>query len=294
MDKPQIVGLGLNGLVGSRIVELIGDRYEFVSLSRETGVDITKPETLTSIKNYPQANFVLHLAAKADVEGCEEDKSSSQQGDAWRINVEGTKNVAEICRETGKKIIYISTDFVFDGEKPKGESYSEEDRPNPINWYGETKYRGEKAIEASGADYAIVRLAYPYRAKFEAKKDFMRAIKDRLIEGLPISAVIDHIFCPTFIDDFAYALDKLIETDATGIYHVVGSQALTPYDSAMKIAEAFGLSAGLISRTTREEFFKNRALRPFNLMLTNDKIKQLGVEIKGFDKGLHAIKSQIQ
>ena len=293
MDKPQVIGLGLNGLVGSRVTELLSDRYDFVSLSRETGVDITDPQTLTAIKNYSDANFVLHFAAKADVDGCEEDKSLGEQGDAWKINVIGAENVAEICRETGKKMIYISTDTVFDGEKPEGESYSEEDLPNPINWYAKTKYEGEKMVEASGADYAIARLAYPYRAKFDVKKDFMRAIWDRLKSNQEVKAVTDHIFCPTFIDDLAGAIDALISTDSMGIYHVVGGQSITPYDAALKIAQIFDLNKNLISQTTREEFFKDRAPRPFNLALNDGKIEKLGVKMKGFEEGLNTIKSQL-
>lgn len=293
MDKPQIIGTGLNGLVGSRVTELLSDKYDFISLSRETGVDITDAASLTAVKNYPQANFVIHMAAKADVDGCELDKSLGETGEAWRVNVEGTRNVAEICRETGKKIIYISTDFVFDGEKPEGELYGEEDSPNPINWYAKTKYEGEKVVEKSGADYAVARLAYPYRAKFETKKDFMRAIKDRLSQNLPVKGVTDHIFCPTFIDDLALALDGLISNDAVGIYHVVGSQALTPCEAAERIAEAFDLDKSLVSQTTRAQYFQDKAPRPFNLALRNDKIAKLGVHMKGFEEALLTIKSQL-
>ncbi len=291
--KPQVIGTGLNGLVGSRITELLSDKYEFIPLSRETGVDITDAASLTVIKNYPQANFVIHMAAKADVDGCELDKSLGETGEAWRVNVEGARNVAEIARETGKKIIYISTDFVFDGEKPKGERYDEEDLPNPINWYAKTKYEGEKTVEESGADYAIARLAYPFRAQFEPKKDFMRAIKDRLSEGKSVAGVVDHIFCPTFIDDLALALDALISNDASGIYHVVGSQDLSPYEASQKIAEAFDLDNSLVSQTTRAEYFQDKAPRPFNLALRNAKIAKLGVKMRGFEEALLTIKSQL-
>ena len=293
MDKPQIIGLGLSGLVGSRITDLLADQYEFVSLSHSERIDITKPESLNVIKQF-RADYVLHLAAKTDVDGCEIDKSLGQEGDAWKINVLGTKNVANICRETGKKIIYFSTDFVFDGEKPENESYSEEDSPNPLNYYAKTKYEGEKEVMASGAEYVILRIAYPYRAKFEAKKDFVRAIKERLEGGGEIKAVKDHIFCPTFIDDLADVVDLLIAKDASGIYHSAGSQPLSPYDSALKIAEIFNLNKNLISKTTREEFFQNRAKRPFNLNLENGKISELGMEMKSFDEGLREIKKQLE
>ncbi len=294
MDKPQIIGLGLNGLVGSRITELLSDKYSFISLSRSSGVDITDSVSLASIKNYTGADFILHLAAKADVDGCEEDKSLGEGGEAWKINVEGARNVAQICKETGKKLIYISTDFVFDGEKNEGEKYDEDDVPNPINWYGRTKYEGEKAVEQSGSDYLILRLAYPYRASSDIKKDFFRTILESLKNRTEVKAVTDHKFSPTFIDDIAFAIDALIKNkDAAGIYHVVGSDALTPYNASLKIAQVFGLDQNLIRETTREEFFVNRAPRPFNLALENVKIGKLGARMRGFEEGLREVKKQI-
>lgn len=291
--KPQIIALGLSGLVGSRISELLSDRYTFLGLSTSSGIDITKPDTLTKIKDFEESNYVLHLAAKTDVDGCEEEKKLGESSDAWKINVLGTSNVAEICRETGKKIIYFSTDFVFDGQKPEGQSYAEDDLPSPQNFYALTKLEGEKAVEKSGADYLILRTAYPYRAKFDLKKDFVRGIKDRLENGHSVEAVEDHIFCPTFIDDIAHALGKLIETDSFGIYHAVGSSSLTPFEAVNLLADSFGLDKSLIKPTKREEFFKDRAQRPFNLSLANDKIEKLGVRMRTFEEGLSELKRQI-
>ena len=293
-NKPQIIGIGISGLVGSRITEVLADKFEFISFGITNGIDITMPETLTSIKDYPNADFILHLAAKADVDGCESDIDQKELGPAWKINVQGTENVAKVVSDAGKKLIYISTDFVFDGEKKEGGSYSEDDEPNPINWYGLTKYEGERRIEESDADYLILRLAYPFRAEFEDKKDFVRFIKDRIENRIETRVVTDHIFCPTFIDDFALAIGKLIENDASGIYHVVGADSITPYDASVLIADSFGLDKGLLSKTTREEFFKDRAPRPFNLSLSNAKIEKLGVKMRGFEESLQVVKSQLQ
>jgi dTDP-4-dehydrorhamnose reductase len=282
----KIFATGSTGLVGSRIVELLKDKYLFKDLSFDTGVDITNPDTLDIIRQDKEHEIVLHLAAKADVDGCEEDKDLGTEGAAYKSNVVGTQNVVDACKEGNKKIIYISTDFVFDGENPPADGYKEEDATHPLNWYAETKYKGEEVVKNSGLPFLIARISYPYRKEFAGKKDFVRAIADRLANKQQVIAVTDHIFNPTFIDDIAYALGKLIETDSTGIFHVVGSQSLSPYDAALLIAEHFGYDESLISKTTRAEFFKDRALRPFNLQLNNDKIKRLGVTMRTFEEGL--------
>ncbi|MBI2614022.1 MAG: SDR family oxidoreductase [Candidatus Levybacteria bacterium] len=288
----KILGTGLDGLVGSRIVELLGDKYAFENLSISTGIDITnRDDVLEKVKN-SDAQIVLHLAAKTNVDGCELDKPLGEKGDAWRINVCGTQNVVDGCLQSNKKLIYISTDFVFDGTNPPLGGYSEEDIPNPINWYAKTKYEGEKIVQNLKTPWIIARIASPYRAMFE-RLDFARAILKRLQDGLPVAGVTDHIFTPTFIDDIVVALYTLIENSSQGIFHVVGSQSLTPFDASHLIAKEFDLDGSQISQTTRTEFFNNRAPRSFQLALKNDKIGKLGIKMKTFEEGLKEIKSQM-
>lgn len=290
-NKLKIFGIGISGLVGSRIAEVLKDKYIFQNLSLDTGVDITKKETLDVIRRDTEHPIVLHLAAKADVDGCERDKEMGEAGQAYQFNVLGTQNVVDACRESNKKIIYISTDFVFDGKKSIGESYMEDDVPNPVNWYAETKYRGEEVVKKSDIPFIIARLAYPYRKDdFAMKKDFVHAILGRLQQGQPVNAVTDHVMTPTYLDDIAYGLDALIASEAEGIYHVVGSQSLSPYDAALVIANKFGYDKSLVAKTTREEFFKDRAPRPFNLRLNNDKITKLGVKMRSFEEGLDELR----
>lgn len=278
----KILGTGLTGLVGSRIVELLPE-FEF-DLSRE---NITDKDLIKDRIEKSDADVVLHLAAKTDVDGCEKDKNLGEKGDAWRINVIGTENVALSCSESNKKMVYISTDFVFDGEKEG--SYIEDDLPNPVNWYGKTKFEGEKRIQDIYSNYLIVRIAYPYRKSF-AKKDFMRGLINRFQRGESLNMVTDHIMVPTFIDDIAFALKDLIEKNQTGIFHMVGSQPVTPYDTAILIADIFGFDKSKIKKTTREEFFKGRAKRGYNLCLKNDKIEKLGIKMKTLDQGIREIK----
>lgn len=288
----KIFTIGGSGLVGSRIVELLDNTYDITDLSISNGIDITDPSTLAVIKNDTQHEVVLQFAAKADVDGCEKDKALGEEGPAFKINVTGTQHVAEACKIGKKKMIYISTDFVFDGKNtPKG-GYTEDDIPLPLGWYAETKEKGEEVVKKAGIPYLILRIAYPYRKEFEAKKDFVRAVGDRLAQGLPIKAITDHTFTPTYIDDIAEAIDILLQHNASGIYHVVGSQSLSPYDASMLIAKTFGYDQSLIGTTTREEFFAGRAPRPFDLTLNNDKIKQLGVSMKTFEEGLQKMKEE--
>ena len=223
----KILGTGLSGLVGSRIVELLKGRYDFET----SDIDITDRQKIIDKIKSSDAPIVLHLAAKTNVDGCEKDRSA-----VWAVNVVGTQNIVDACQESKKRLIYISTDFVFDGEKTS--EYIEEDTPNPINWYAKTKYEGEKIVQTLSCPWIIARIAYPYRANFE-RNDFARAILKRLQDQKAVAGVTDHKFSPTFVDDITHALDALIKSESTGIFHVVGSQSLSPYDAGVAIAKTF-------------------------------------------------------
>jgi len=304
--KTKILATGLTGLVGSRFTELLNEVYEFEHISLSNGIDVLDKTAVYEKISSSNANLVIHMAAKTNVDGCEVDKErdkellgfkNSQEAEeawkeektAWAVNVFGTQNVVKACQKANKKIVYISTDFVFDGTK---RSYTEEEKPNPINWYAKTKYEGEKLIQNSGLDYIIARIAYPYRALFE-RKDFVRGLLDKLSKREQLNMVWDHIMVPTFIDDIVNALDILIRTEQKGIFHVVGSQKISPYDAALKIAREFDLDESVISKISRNEYFAGKAQRPFCLYLKNDKISRLGIEMSSFDKGLLEIKNQL-
>lgn len=288
--KHKIIGVGITGLVGSRIVELLPE-YDFVNASSETGVDITNYSTLVDTVEKNNADILIHFAAKTNVDSCEEDKKLGQNGPAWKINVLGTENVIKACQKSGKKIIYISTDYVFDGKKEK---YSEEDSPNPINWYARTKYEGEILIKSSCLPYLICRLSYPYRASFNQKKDFVRTIIDKLKNQERVNLMTDHIFTPTFIDDIAGGLKILIEKKTVGIFHLVGSQSLTPYDAGLLIAQEFNLNQSLIGKTTSSKYLINKAPRPLKLAISNDKMTSIGAKFLGFKEGLSVLKKQME
>jgi dTDP-4-dehydrorhamnose reductase len=284
----KILCTGLEGLVGSRIVELLRDTYEFVLISRRTGVDIADKEKITAAISSHNPDVILHLAAITDVDGCEKEKDLGGDSLCWKTNVLGTEYIAHAAQQINAKLMYISTDFVFDGENPPDGGYTEESIPNPVDWYANTKYEGEKRVQAISSPWLILRIASPYRKAFE-KKDFFRAILGRLEAGEEVKAVTDCWICPTYIDDIARAVSILIVKSQTGIFHVVGSEAITPYAAAQTIADFYKADKSLIKPVSREEFFKNRAPRSFKSILNNDKIGRLGVDMRTFSEGLQDI-----
>ena len=303
----KILATGLSGLVGSRVQELLKDKYQFENLSLTAGVDITDSGKIISLISSSNASLVLHLAAKTDVDDCEKDREEdlriqniqnekqkeeewNVKKTAWAVNVLGTQNIVKACEKSGKKIIYISTDFVFDGEKEK--PYSEDDLPSPINWYGQTKYEGEKLVSQSSLPWVILRIAYPYRATF-LRRDFVRALIEKLNNGEKLRLITDHIMTPTFADDLFHVLETIINKESLGIFHAVGSQFVSPFEAGVIISNIFGFDNNLLQKTTRGEFFKNRAPRPFNLALKNDKIQKLGIRMKSFEEGVLGVREQL-
>ncbi len=275
--KTSIVGTGLTGMVGSRIVELLGDNYTFSDLRTQAHIDTHSPDQLNDFFKQSNASLVLHTAAKTDVDSCETDKES-----AWKINVEATQNIVNACISHNKKLIYISTDFVFDGAK---DFYTEDDVPHPVNYYGKTKYEAEQRVLRK-SDSLIVRISYPYRAAFPAKKDFVHKFLELLQKGSAIEAPDDNLFCPTYVDDIGHALDVLIQHNATGIFHVGSNSAISSFDAVCQIAELGGFSKEMITPTSFNTFYKNRAPRPLRLVLKHDKIAKLGIRMKSFTDGL--------
>lgn len=296
----NVIGTGLSGLVGSRIVELLKD-VSFQSIALEKGMDITNHSAVFEAISKSTASWVVHLAAYTDVQGAETEREKGKDSVAWKVNVEATKNIVDICHTMRKRLLYVDTDYAFDGTK---KLYIETDPPNPQSWYAITKTEGAKHVLSLGEYGLVIRIANPYRANFPeqstipasslpvGKKDFVHKMIDRFIKGDDITAATDQVFVPTFVDDIAFAMDALLHVNAYGIYHVVGSDALTPYDVATEIARQYGFDPAVIKKTTFHEYFANRAPVPQYAALSNKKLQTLGVLMKTFQDGLMTMKEQ--
>lgn len=299
MIKTKIIGTGITGLVGSRIVELLQNQYDFVNFSLETGVDITNLNLLRQkFEQNDTAKIVLHLAGFTDVSAAWL-QNGNKNGSCYQINVSGSRNIAQLCKKYSKYLIHISTDFVFDGQKPKGEKYDENDRPNPIEWYGQTKFWAEEEVQKSECQSAILRIAFPYKAKIsnshiekKVKLDLVRKIKEKLFKGEEVKMFTDQFICPTFIDNIAQVADAAIKLKPKGIYHCVGSSAISPYELAIRTADVFKLDKSLIKQSQFKDYLKDHPgerPRQINLALDNQKIQQdLKVKMATIEEGLAA------
>lgn len=290
--KTQILATGATGLVGSRFVEMFADKYEVINMDLTTGVDITKVETFAPfIESHPDAKFLIHLAAFTDT-GKAFAESGDKNGICYKVNVDGTKNIAEVCKEHGIHLIHVSTDFVFDGKKET--PYTEEDVTSPIEWYGETKAMAEDVVKNSGASYTIIRLSYPYRATYDLKPDLVKKVRAGLESGKLYPQFTDSVITPTFIDDIARAFDKIIELKPSGILHIVGSDSMSPYTFAQKVASAYGFDPAVVKEGSLAEYLKT-ASRPFakTVAMSNAKSSEvLGLHFATIDEGLAEIKKQ--
>lgn len=275
----KIVLTGGDGLVGSRIIELLNQDFSFFPIS-QTEMDITDKDKVNSILKSVDFDIFLHLAAYTNVVQAEKANKL-----AYKINAEGTKNVFETVRARNKKFIYISTDFVFDGKNPP---YFEDSIPNPISVYASSKFEGEKIVNK---DAMIVRISYPYRAKFDIKKDFFRTFKSSLEQKKPLAMITDSLMTPTFIDDIAYSFKYLFNNYSSEVFHLVGDKSLSPYESALLIAEKFNLDKSLIGKTTYEKYIKGKALSPKLAEIKS--VKNNFHKMKTFEEGLDEIIKEI-
>jgi len=286
MNK-EILGTGLDGLVGSRVVEL-NPQYEFINLIYPQA-DITKIETLETFFQNSTADTLIHFAAFTDTKAAWEQKFDTNSP-CFKVNVEGTKNVAQLCKKYNKHLIHISTDYVFNGQK--NVPYNENDLPNAMEWYGQTKAMAEKIALDAGA--TVVRISFPYRKEFPLKVDFIRGYINKLQSSEPLNLFTDQTITPTFIDDISHGLDIIIQQKPAGIFHLVGSSSHSPYEIAQEVARIFNLDSSLIHPSSLEKYLiDNPTARPFgkNQSLSNQKIKdELGISMRTLTNGLEAIK----
>ncbi|MEM7825144.1 MAG: SDR family oxidoreductase [Candidatus Aenigmatarchaeota archaeon] len=298
----KIAVVGSDSMVGSRFCELEHNEFKLIKadLGGEVDIDITNPLSVKSFFKRYKFDWLVLFSAFTDVDKAEQERNN-KEGACWRINVDGAYNIASACKRYDRFLIYISTDFVFDGISGP---YSENDEPasdsGQVSWYGWTKLNGEKTVINSDCKFIIARISYPYRAKFLLKTDFVRNILDRLKTGNLYPMYDDQLISPTFIDNIVRALACLIKAGQFGIFHIADNTVLSPYQAACEIARVFGYNACSIKRGSLVSNMKDSsfAKRPLNGGLKNNRVQnllvQFGFSMLDFKNSLILMKQQIE
>lgn len=281
---------GIAGLLGNNIVNKLVSRCDI------TGVDILD----IKIPNITYENFslyetdklrehikrvnpdvVIHTAAAVNVDECEENPEW-----AYKLNEDVTSNIADICNSFGKKLVYISSDAVFDGENES--LYKETDSVNPLNVYAKSKLGGEKVVMEN--ENNLVFRTNIYGQNIQKKKSFGEWIVSELQDGKTLNMFEDIDFSPILVTDLAEVIYKALQADLRGLYHVCATGCISKYDFGVKLQKVFGLTDGIILKT-KSETMHFKAKRSKHMGMSNEKIRQaLGIKIRTPEESIQEFK----
>src|SRR5688572_6664595 len=265
----KILITGANGLLGQHLVKhLLDKNYTVIAtgigpsrLPFKASEQFTYSEldiidgpvvNKTILKLHP--DVIIHAAAMTQVDQCEEQKVA-----CWNVNVTATRFLVDAAKEISARFILLSTDFVFDGLHGP---YAESSEPNPVNYYGSSKWGAETAVEESGLDWVIVRTVLVTGNPLSGtRQNIITWVKDKLQKGEKIKVVDDQYRTPTFVEDLAAGIALVLDKKAHGIYHISGRDALTPYAIAVETARLLKLDERLIEKVDSASLGQP-ALRP--------------------------------
>ena len=258
----RILVTGASGQLGAELCRILSE--DTIVQKDLPDFDLSRSDIEAQILA-SRPDLIIHAGAYTDVDGAEREPAR-----AMAVNAGGTEQVARAAAKLGAKLIYVSTDYVFDGSQRT--PYREEDAPRPLNQYGLSKWRGEQAVAASGAKALIVRTAWLYgRSGKNFVKSIMRAAQDQPV----LKVVDDQRGCPTHAEDLAAALATLIRQDVTGLLHVTNRGDCTWHEFAEAIVREMGASVPVLPITTQQA--GRLAARPAYSVLSSDRLASFGV-----------------
>lgn len=273
--KKKILVTGGTGMLGQNILFEWFDKANLISLSdrpviksiafKHYNFDLRSQTSLKSLFKKNKFDCVVHTAAITDVDFCEKNPAM-----ALEVNATVSGKIARLCETQNAKIIYISTDSVFDG---KTGNYTEKSRTNPLSEYSKSKLIGEEAVAENSSNYAVVRTNI-FGWRFQQKKTLLEWIYYSLKDGERINLFYDVIFNPLIVNNLAFCFWELLENDFVGILNVAAPNSLSKYDFGMAIAKEYGFDPGNITKSSIDEadFF---AKRPKNTSLDCRKAAKL-------------------
>ncbi|HET6724042.1 MAG TPA: SDR family oxidoreductase [Chitinophagaceae bacterium] len=289
----KILITGANGFLGYYLVEqLLTKNFSVTATGKGEcrlpfthdknfqwlSMDFTDPFSIHDVFENIKPDVVIHAGAMSKPDECE-----TNQMLAYLMNVEGTVQLLINSADLKSFFVFLSTDFVFDGERGM---YHEDDKPNPINYYGRTKLEAEEAVKEYEFNWAIVRTVLVYGKNHSGHSNILKIVKEKLEKGEEYSVVDDQLRTPTYVEDLAKGIVSIIERNATGIFHLSGKDILTPYQMAIKTAKHLRLDSSVIKKVTAASFSQPAKRPPKTGFIIDKARKELGYEPLSFEEGL--------
>ncbi len=290
----KILITGAAGQIGHRVVRHLAARHHVVAAIRAGDIsgiecvtmDIAEPLSVRIAVDHVMPDAVVHCAAMTNADECEKNHTLCR-----RVNVDGTRALAEESARVGARMVYVSTDLVFDGQKG---DYAETDVPNPLSYYAETKLAGEQVVAAISAGYAIARTAIVFGKGGIPPRGFVCWLVESLRAGKKVQLYTDQYRSHFYLGDCAAAIGLMLENNLTGLYHLSPGRKESRHAFGMVLAEKLGLDRSLIE-TIRMEDLAMDAKRPRDCSLANGKfVSATGFEPTALGKSLEYLKSEFE
>ena len=301
MGSKRILITGSNGLLGQKLIHLILDHSNHVLLATSKGenrvasrqdfdfqsLDITNKKMVEAVVNSFGPDVVINTAAMTNVDACE-----SQKEDCIAMNVDGVKNLVAACKKNKAHLIHLSTDFVFDG---KSGPYSEDDLPNPLSFYGQSKYDSEKIVINSGLkNWSIARTIIIYgHVENMSRSNIVLWAKGALESGNELTIVDDQFRSPTYAVDLAKGCLLIAEKEKNGIYHLSGKDSMSILELVYNVADFYGLDKTNITPIKSNSLNQAAKRPPITGFVLDKANKELGYFPLSFNDGLKALTKEL-
>jgi dTDP-4-dehydrorhamnose reductase len=296
----KILVTGSNGLLGQKLTALLQQHADVQLIATARGrsvidiprgeyhtMDVTSPSDVDTVIGEIRPDVVIHTAAMTNVDHCEQQREA-----CWMSNVTAVEHILDACTRYNCRLVHVSTDFIFDGSHGP---LDENEKPAPVNYYGESKLAAEKLVQESKLSWSILRTVLVYGITHDmSRSNIVLWVKNSVEQGKTINVVNDQWRTPTLAEDLAMGCFLAATKKATGVYNISGKDFLSPYDIAIKTADYFKLDKNLIKATDSTQF-KQPAARPLTTGFIIDKArKDLGYEPHTFEEGIGVLASQIR
>jgi dTDP-4-dehydrorhamnose reductase len=288
----RVLVTGASGSLGWVVARALARRSEVISTylahpqvpEGTTGVrlDLADAPSIESFFERWKVDVVIHSAAVTDPDACERDPQA-----ALKVNFDATHRLASLARRAGARLVFVSTDLVFDGAKG---NYTEYDQPHPLSVYGTSKLRAEEAVLGADPGNVVLRSALIYGLGGRAGRTFLGRLLEALANGSPARLFTDQRRSPVLVDDLAEGIILAIEQGMSGLYHLGGTDAVSRYEFGQQVCRAFGYDEGLLVPTRMAEF-EAPARRPLDATLDSGKFtRATGFLPCGLAEGLERAK----